>query len=92
MILDLADALVAYFSGFFGSAAGGFLCGAEADPGHALQLSVIFIFLALECTDVFNQAVMFDDEGLELVLALGCLLLVGFDLLTSTVYVITSVF
>lgn len=41
---------------------------------------------------MFNEAVMLDDEGLELVLALGCLLLVGLDLLTSTVDVITSVF
>ena len=40
---------------------------------------------------MFDEAVVFDDEGLELVLVLGYLLLVGLDLLTSTVDVVARV-
>lgn len=40
---------------------------------------------------MFYEAVVFYDEGLELVFVFGCLLLVGLDLFTSTVNVVTSV-
>lgn len=40
---------------------------------------------------MFYEPIIFDDEGLELLLVLGYLLLVGLDLLASTVDVVTSI-
>lgn len=41
---------------------------------------------------MLDEAVVLDDEALELMLVLGGLLLVGFHLLAGTVDVVTSVF
>ena len=40
---------------------------------------------------MLDEAVVLDYEGLKLVLILGCLLLVGFDLLARAVDVVTGV-
>ena len=40
---------------------------------------------------MLDEAVVLDDEGLELLLVLGGLLLVGFHLLARTVDVVTSI-